>query len=109
MALAHAAPGDIVDVAPLGPRLGATPTRALFKSDDLELMHLVLPAGRALPPHRVPGELTIHCLEGRMEVTVGGEPRTLHAGQLLFLQGGASHAVRALEDTTALVTVALVG
>lgn len=70
-------------------------------------MHLVLPAGRSLPPHKVPGEITIQCIEGRLSVDVDGQARELRAGELMFLTGGAVHAVTALADASAIVTVAL--
>lgn len=107
MAIPHAAPGQAIDVPPLGPRLAGEKTVALFKSRDLELIRLVLPAGRSLPPHQVAGEITIHCLEGRLDVTTKGRSHLLGAGQLLYLQGGVPHAVTALEDASALITVAL--
>ena len=69
MALPHALPGQVIDVTSLGSRLPQARTTALFKSNDLEVMHLVLKAGKSLPPHKVPGEITIHCLEGAMSVT----------------------------------------
>lgn len=105
MAIPHAQPGQAIDVRPLGDRLRGEKTSALFKSDDLEVMRLVLPAGGTLPPHKVAGELTIQCIEGRLEVTVDGSAYPLQAGQLLYLQGGVVHGVRALEDLQALVTV----
>lgn len=107
MALSHAQPGQVVDVSPRGARIAGEKTSALFKARDLEVMHLVLPAGKALPPHKVPGEITIHCLEGVLRVTAQGVPRELRAGQLLYLEGDALHDVTALADATALVTIAL--
>lgn len=108
MALAHAHPGQVVDVSPLGARLLEAQTTALFKSDDLEVMRVVLRAGRSLPPHQVPGEITIQCVEGELALSVDGADRALHAGQLLYLRGGAVHDLRAVRDSSALVTVALV-
>lgn len=80
---------------------------ALFKAQDLEVMRLVLQAGKSLPPHQVAGEITIHCIEGVLDVTIDGRSHVLRAGQLLFLTGGALHGVKALEDASALVTIAL--
>lgn len=108
MAIPHALPGQVVDVSPLGARLGQEKTFALFKSTDLEVMRIVLAAGKSLPPHKVPGEITIQCLEGEIAVSVEGTDRTLGAGQLLYLRGGALHGVTAIQDASALVTVALV-
>lgn len=56
MALPHATASEPVDVRPLGARLAGEKTTALFKSRDLEVIRLVLPAGASLPPHQVRGE-----------------------------------------------------
>ncbi|HEY1091819.1 MAG TPA: cupin domain-containing protein [Burkholderiaceae bacterium] len=107
MALRHTGPGDPLNVQPLGSQLTATKTWALFKSRDLEVIRLVLAAGKALPRHQVPGEITIHCLEGRLRIELDEHSKTLNAGELLFLDRNAPHAVTALADASALVTIAL--
>jgi len=107
MAIPHAQPGQAVEVRPLGAALAGTGTHALFKSRDLEVMRLVLRAGQSLPPHKVPGEITIHCLEGALDVGIDGRTVTLRAGELTYLPGGAVHDVRATADASALVTIAL--
>jgi quercetin dioxygenase-like cupin family protein len=107
MAIPHALPGQAIDVQALGARLSGEKTVALFKSADLEVMRLVLRAGKSLPAHRVPGEITVQCIEGSIDVTSEGESHVLRAGQLLFLLGNVSHGVTALEDSSALVTVVL--
>ena len=107
MALEHAAPGEPRDVRPLGAALADHKTAAIFKSRQLEVMRLVLRAGRKLPPHKVPGEITIHCIEGALLVGLDGGPRRLEAGQILFLQGNAVHDVAAETDASALVTIVL--
>ena len=107
MAIEHAKPGEARDVQPLGSRLPGEKTVALFKSEHLEVMRLVLMAGKSLPPHKVPGEITVQCIEGRIDVTAEGRSHVLEAGQLLYLSGGVTHGVVALEDASALVTIAL--
>ncbi len=107
MALPHATPGQVIDLQPLGAELGAAVSHALVKSRDLELMRLVLGYGKSLPPHRVPGEVTVLCLEGRLEVMVDERRHELTAGQLVLFAGDALHSVLALEDASALVTVVL--
>jgi len=122
MALPHAASGDIISVRPLGPAWADARTHALFKSEQLEVMRLVLRTGEAFPAHEVPGEITLHCLEGEIEVSVWpdepaaprgagpaatGQLQRLHAGEMLFLRGGVRHGVRAVRDASALVTIVL--
>ena len=96
MAIPHASPGQVIDVLPLAAQLPQAKTRAL------------LLAGKSLPPHKVAGEITIQCLEGEMLVTLDDGDCALKPGQMVYLQGGAMHAVLAVRDATALVTIALV-
>jgi len=105
MAIPHAAPGQIVDI--LGSSVPSALTLALFKSSELEVMRLILPAGKAVPSHRVLGEITVQCLEGSFEITLEGRTQVMRAGQLVHLSGGAQHGFFALEDTSALVTIVL--
>ena len=107
MAIPHLQPGEAVDVHPLGARLAQEKTVALFKATDLEVMRLVLPAGKSLPPHRVSGEITVQCIEGSIDVTANGRSNVLNAGQLTYLEGGVTHGVLALQDASVLVTIAL--
>lgn len=108
MALQHAAPHEPWDVAPLAERLAATPTSALFKSRQLEVIRLVLAAGKSLPAHKVAGEITLQCIEGKIRIDAQGREQRLGAGQLMYLPAGEVHAVTALSDASALLTIVLV-
>lgn len=108
MAISHASSGEPIDVRPLGARLQGERTTALFKSEALEVIRLVLMAGKSFPPHRVQGEITIQCLEGQIEVTGEGTSQLLGAGQMLYLPGNALHGVFARVDASALVTIVLI-
>lgn len=107
MALAHASPGQALDVRPLGALLADAKTSALFKSEDLEILRLVLLAGKSFPQHKVPGEVTIHCLEGSLDIQLEAHSVRLEAGTLLFLTRNTVHAVHAVSDASALVTICL--
>lgn len=107
MAIAHAVPGQPIDVRPLGSEIRDARTLALFKSRDLEVMRLVLPAGKSLPPRAAPGEITVHCLEGKIKFLFENSVQILEAGQLLYLAGGVEHSLVGVEDASALVTIAL--
>jgi quercetin dioxygenase-like cupin family protein len=107
MAIPHAQPGEVIDVRPLAERLAQAKTTTLAKSDQLELIRLVVPAGKAIPAHTVAGAVTIQCLEGRVEIQAYDHVRDLAPGQMLYLAGGEPHAVKGLEDSSALVTIQL--
>jgi quercetin dioxygenase-like cupin family protein len=106
MALTHILPGQATHIAaPVTP--GAFSATALFKSRDLEVIRLLIPAGKGMPPHRVPGEITVQCVSGQVEIGLDDSTALLEPGQLLYLAGDAMHSVRAVTDTCALVTIAL--
>ena len=104
MAIERVKSGDVIEVPPLK----AAPTEiqliTLVKTPSLEVRRLVLPKGRDIPPHTAPGEITVHCLEGRVSFSAGCVPRTLEAGQMLFLDAGVPHALVGLEDSSLLIT-----
>jgi len=107
MAIPHAKPGELIDLMPLGSAVTSTKTATLAKTSDLELIRLVLPAGKVIPEHKVAGELSFQCLEGEIEFTACGKTQLLHAGMLLWLSGTEPHAVRAVTNASALVTIVL--
>lgn len=60
-----------------------------------------------LPPHRTKGVVTIHLLEGHLQVTAEAQVHDLHAGHLVVLAPGVEHGVVALEESRMLLTVHL--
>lgn len=107
MAIEHAAPGEVMDVRPLGEQLSSTKTTTLVKTETLEIIRLVLPAGKKIAEHTARGVLTVQCLEGRVRFGVEGEPRELGPGDLLHLKPEQPHDVEALEASSLLLTLIL--
>ncbi|MDR7149921.1 quercetin dioxygenase-like cupin family protein [Hydrogenophaga palleronii] len=107
MALNHLQPGEIANLRPTGADAVSSQSVALFKSEQLEVIRLVLPAGRAMPMHAVPGEITVQCLEGSIDFETPSGTQRLRAGQLVFLKGGEPHALTGVEEATVLVTIVL--
>lgn len=107
MAIPHANPGDVIDVRPLGAALAATRTHTLLKADHIEVVRLVMAAGKEIAEHKAPGEITVQCLEGKIAFTTLGQTHELQAGQMLYLPAGEPHALRCLEDASILLTILL--
>jgi quercetin dioxygenase-like cupin family protein len=107
MAIPHATPGQPIDIRPLGLALSKAVTTTLIKTDRLEVIRLVVPAGKEIPSHKVAGEITVQCLEGRVAFTARGDTRELQTGQMCYLAGGEEHSVKGLEDASVLVTILL--
>ena len=103
MSLPHAKPNQIIEL-PLRTALCISRTMTVVQTADLELIRLVLPAGKLLPTHKSPGEITVQCLEGRVEFTAEGKTQELTAGQLLYLAASEPHSLKGIEDSSLLVT-----
>ena len=107
MSIPHAAPGEVIDVRPLGTAFRDAVTTALVKTDGLEVIRLVVLAGKEIAPHKAKGAITVQCLEGRVAFVVGDRTTELVAGHLLYLPAGERHSVTGLEDATLLLTIRL--
>ena len=107
MAQPHLAPGQIGSVLPLGSKLAQTPSYALLKAPQFEVIRMVLPAGKTMPGHQVAGEITVQCLEGVIDIEIAGQSQRMRQGDFLHLAGGVAHRLTALQDASALVTICL--
>ena len=107
MAIPHAKPGEVVDVRPLGPALASAQTQALVRTDQVEVIRLVVPAGKEIEEHKAKGEITVQCLEGRVAFTAFGKTHNLEAGKLLYLPTGEPHSVKGIENASLLLTILL--
>lgn len=105
MALRHATSGEIVRIDAFDPAAANVPSTAIVRDDHIEVMRLVLPAGKNVPEHGVDGPITLHCLQGAVEVHAHNETKLLRAGELMYLAGAVSHGFHAVEDTSLLATV----
>lgn len=100
------APDEVVHL-PLRQDLHAAKSRTLLKTKGFELTRLVVLAGKDILPHKVPTELTVQCLEGRVAFTHKGSTKELKEGELLHLCPGEEHSVKGLEDASLLLTFRL--
>jgi quercetin dioxygenase-like cupin family protein len=105
MAIPHAKPGDLVDVRPLGPALASAQTTTLARAGRMEVIRLVVPAGKEIAEHRAKGELAVQCLEGRVAFTALGKTQTLEPGSLICLPAGEPHSLTGVESASLLLTV----
>lgn len=105
MATHHAASGEVVDLRPLATPLHDTQSTTLVREEQLKVMRLVLPAGKELPDHAVDRPITMHCLQGVVNVTTPGGRQTMRAGDFMYLAGRFPHTLLAMEDATMLVTI----
>lgn len=107
MAIPHAQPGQAFNVRPAGATGAETRTVTLIKTKHVEVVRLVLDKGKVIAEHKAPGEIIVQCLDGRVALTAMGRQQELAAEQMLYLSAGEPHSVRAIDDSSFLLTILL--
>ena len=107
MSVSHARAGEAIRLLPAAGSPHETQTVTLIKTTSLEVIRLVLPAGKKLAQHRVAGEITLQCLTGSATLVTGAGNCELSAGMLTYLTGGQEHSLTTKEDSTLLLTILL--
>jgi quercetin dioxygenase-like cupin family protein len=81
--------------------------RTLVKNGSLRATLVGLAAGGTLASHSADGPITVHVLEGAIELEANGKTWSLSSGSLFALDAGIVHHVRAPAGGVFLLTVAL--
>jgi len=96
---------ELIDVRPLGDALANSKHASLLDSDHVKIKRMVLPAGKELSEHKAPGDIVVQCLEGCFEFTTQGKTHKMEAGRLIHLTSGQLHSLKAIEDSSFLLTI----
>ena len=107
MAISHLSSGQVTSLRALGEDLDETSTNALFKDQHLEVMRMFLRAGKHIAEHAVAGPITVHCIEGEVDVTTGNTHTVIRSADLLYLAAGVAHKLLAIRNSSLLVTIVL--
>lgn len=107
MALQHAVSGERISLSRSDDDIANFTSIALVKTEHMELIRLLLPKGKSMPEHSVEGEMSLLCLSGEIAFDAHGRTTVLHPTEMIYLAGGEPHAVRATEDSVALLTILL--
>ncbi|GJM05606.1 MAG: hypothetical protein DHS20C09_16020 [marine bacterium B5-7] len=105
MATHHAKPGEIVNLDSWTDDLKKNMTKVVMKSEDMEIARLVIPAGKSIPDHKVPGPIIVHCIQGKINFTAMGNTQELSKGQLLHLEPSEIHSLEGVDDAVILLTI----
>lgn len=86
---------------------GKDHTIILTKSATMRVVLRALHAGSALGTHKADGQISVQVLQGRIEFVADGRTVEMRQGQLLVLEGGAPHSLRAIDESAILITLAV--
>jgi quercetin dioxygenase-like cupin family protein len=78
--------------------------KALYRHKAVTTAIFAFEAGGAINEHQTEGELTIHVLTGKLFVRTAENEYTLGPNELLLLDPGVTHDIKAVEATKLLMT-----
>ena len=101
--LCAAQPIDLAALVAYG--AGAVVSRTLAENEVGTLTLFAFDAGQGLSEHSVPFDAIVQILDGQAELTIGGEPVTAAAGQMVLMPANVPHAVKAPQRFKMLLTM----
>jgi quercetin dioxygenase-like cupin family protein len=90
---------------------GADPEEsiALLRTDQIEVIRRVVPAGTSVPVHTLHGDLTMLCLAGEIQLTVESTQKRLAQGVLALVEKGHAYSYASAAGGTVLMTIVRTG
>ncbi len=79
---------------------------SLIKTDQLRVVLIRMTTGGEMHEHFAPGQITIHPVGGRFDVTVVARRESIGTDSILTIDAGVRHAVMCREDGAFLLTIA---
>lgn len=84
---------------------GSIVSRTLLQNGSGTLTAFSFDEGQALSEHTVPLNAFIQILDGQAEITIGGKPCRVSAGEIVLMPGGIPHKVSAAKRFKMLLTM----
>ena len=76
---------------------GSVVSKTLIKKDTGNITLFAFDAGQGLSEHKAPFDAVVYLLDGKAEITVGGETNSVSAGEMMIMPANIAHALRAIE------------
>jgi quercetin dioxygenase-like cupin family protein len=72
-------------------------SKTLIKKEIGTITLFAFDQGQGLSEHTAPFDAVVHILDGIAEITIGGQPQTVMAGEMLIMPANVAHALQAVE------------
>jgi quercetin dioxygenase-like cupin family protein len=84
---------------------GAIVSKTVLKKQTGNISLFAFAKGEALSEHTAPFDALIDVVDGKGEITIGGNPYILEKGQSIIMPANIPHAVRAVEKFKMVLTM----
>jgi len=76
---------------------GSVVSKMILKKKAGNLTLFAFDKGQGLSEHTAPYDALVQVLDGRAEITIGGEPHTVTRGEMVIMPAEVPHDLRAVE------------
>ena len=76
---------------------GSVVSKTLIKKEIGTITLFAFDQGQGLSEHTAPFDAVVHILDGTAEITIGGQPQIVNAGEMLIMPANIAHALQAKE------------
>jgi hypothetical protein len=97
----------IVAVEPLDSPSSSKLMTTLVQTRKLKVIYLKVTHGMTVPRHEFPGEMVIHCLEGRVLIESSRGTYSLCGGQLLCYVSDEPFSIQGVDDAALFIFIAI--
>jgi quercetin dioxygenase-like cupin family protein len=74
---------------------GSVVSKTLIKKDIGNVTLFAFDAGQGLSEHTAPFDALVYIMDGEAEITIGGQPQNVVAGEMLIMPANIAHALQA--------------
>lgn len=76
---------------------GSVVSKTLIKKEIGTITLFAFDRGQGLSEHTAPFDAVVHIPDGTAEITIGGQPQIVNAGEMLIMPANMAHALKAGE------------
>jgi quercetin dioxygenase-like cupin family protein len=76
---------------------GSVVSKTLIKKEIGTITLFAFDQDQGLSEHTAPFDAVVHILDGTAEITIGGKPQIVNAGEMLIMPANIAHALQAKE------------
>lgn len=74
---------------------GSVVSKTLLKRESGNITLFAFDRGQGLSEHTAPFDAMVHILDGEAQITIGGHPQRVRAGEMVILPANVPHALQA--------------
>ena len=76
--------------------IGSVVSKTLLKKDTGNITLFSFDKGQGLTEHTSPFDAVVYLLDGQAEITIGGKPHTVKAGEMIIMPANVPHGLQAV-------------